>query len=267
MLIGVLSALLCPKLGLQGGAGDPADHVALGLPVRHLGVPRDPGRDRAPVRVAVRVLWWDVLMLCLCCACAVCGLCIAPPTSPSGTRVNSMATSTLVWDQFHASNSSAPPPTHIHTPCDVLYFVPMRIECGCGCACDPTVCPIRRVCRVSQLNESAGISPIGQVRQLRHQFGRVTRLPQQYSIPPTCRVTCSAACQCSPGADWCLRSDVITDSRLQGLIGVLLSTCVAYNDNSNDRFSKQAILDTITKGVGYGTPSCLPISRTFPSSS
>ena len=182
-----------------------------------------------------------------------------------GTRARlCAATSTSFWDHFSRISQDF---SALCAPCDVLYFVPMRIECGCGCACDPTVCPIRRVCRVSQLNESAGISPIGQVRQLRHQFGRVTRLPQQYSIPPTCRVTCSAACQCSPGADWCLRSDVITDSRLQGLIGVLLSTCVAYNDNSNDRFSKQAILDTITKGVGYGTPSCLPISRTFPSSS
>ena len=132
MLIGVLSALFCPKLGLQGGAGDPADHVALGLPVRHLGVPRDPGRDRAPVRVAVRVLWWDVLMLCLCCACAVCGLCIAPPTSPSGTRVNSMATSTLVWDQFHASNSSAPPP-HTYTRramCSTSYPCVLNADVG-----------------------------------------------------------------------------------------------------------------------------------------
>lgn len=39
----------------------------------------------------------------------------------------------------------------------------------------------------------------------------------------------------------------------QGLIGVLLSACIAFNDNSNDKQSKQVILDTINKGVGQET--------------
>ena len=55
----------------------------------------------------------------------------------------------------------------------------------------------------------------GTVRQLRHHFGTISEGCLGSSPPRTRRVLCSAWSPCLLDANWCLRSDVMTDPRPQ----------------------------------------------------
>ena len=84
---------------------------------------------------------------------------------------------------------------------------------------------------------TTGSDPIGgaAVRQLRHHFLTISHDFSALCHPT--RAVCSTKCPCSMDADWCVQSDGMSHSRLQGCAAALRERCV-----HNDTLQRSALM-------------------------